>query len=200
MAKNLLFRNDDVCVGCDVKKFIEVRSIFEEFGIKEHYSVIPFGRNIYTPNAHLLSKDELNNYLGLDKITTDPEACEFIRDSLKRGHEITLHGWNHVLVTDYSLKEQILNIRIAKEFLEDTFGVRIEYFVPPFNSYEDDTITACKENNLHILGRNMNQLEWLVDKDDDFTGDDHCWYHAWRFEDANKLRQWLLKHYNQPKS
>lgn len=194
----MIFRNDDVCLGFNYEKYKEVRSVFEEFGIKELYSVIPFGNNIYTPDAHLLNKLELSDILGDKLITDDKNADSFIKESLNRGHNIGLHGWTHTLITLYSRQEQFENIKKGKEFLEDTYGVKIRYFIPPFNSYDDNTVSVCDELGLQILGRNQSQLEWLV-RDNNDIKDTHYWYHAWRFNDINKLRLWLQQHYNQVK-
>lgn len=193
----MLFRNDDVCFGFDYDKYKEVQGVFEEFGIKELYSVIPFGNNIYTPNAHLLGKQELASVLGEQLITEDDKADRFIKESLERGHEIGLHGWTHTLITLYSKEEQFDNIKKAKEFLESRYG-KIKYFIPPFNSYDDNTVKVCNELGLQILGRNKSQLEWLV-RDNEDIKDTHYWYHAWRFNNLDDLRKWLQQHYNQVK-
>lgn len=191
----MIYRNDDVCFGFDAGKYKEVRDIFEEFGLRELYSVIPFGQNIYTPNAHLLSKQELINILGDHVITDDKEADNFIKESLDRGHSIGLHGWKHVLLSHFSADDQLRNICEAKDFLEKRYNTKIRYFIPPFNSYDEGTINACRQLGLQILGRNTSQLEWLV-RDNEEIKDEHCWYHAWRFNNPNELRLWLQQRNN----
>ena len=189
----MLYRNDDVCNGFDYNKYVAVRSVFESFGIKETYSVIPFGKNIYTPNAHLLDKDILEEIIGNELISC--QADEFIKESLDRGHNIALHGWVHTLITRYREYEQRHNITLAKNFLEDKYGIKIKYFVPPFNTYDESTMIVCRELNLTILGRNQSQLERLI-RDNKLITDDYCWYHAWRLN-INELKQWLQHQNNQ---
>jgi len=192
----MLYRNDDVCNGFDYDKYVEIRSVFESFGIKELYSVVPFGKGIYTPNAHLLDKSILEDMLGSELITGKPD--KFIRESLERGHKIAIHGWMHTLITHYREHEQRENITLAKKFLEDRYAVRIKYFVPPFNTYDESTTMVCRELGLTILGRNQSQLEWLI-RDNKPIVDEYCWYHAWRLNKDN-LKQWLLHQNNQRES
>lgn len=198
----MIYRNDDVCKGFDERRYSIVRGLFESFGLKEHYSVIPFGENVYTPDAHLLSKQELIDITGGGTVKDDEMADKFIRESIERGHEITLHGWTHVLITQYTKEEQFKNIKKARDFLESEYGVKIKYFVPPFNSYDDNTLSVCSELGLQILGRNKSQLEWLVIDNNEIM-DEHCWYHAWRFFEGqltpNKLKLWLQARNNQSK-
>jgi len=180
----MIFRNDDVAWGCDIPRYREIQAIFENFGIKETYSVVPVGQNIYSHNPHLLSKRELENKLGLNLVTTDEQVDRFIKESLQRGHSISLHGWIHTDVVRYSYVDQLNHIKEARDILENAYQTTIKYFVPPFNSYSDETVRACYQLGLQILGANNNQLEWLVRDNCDFTGDPYCWYHAWRFTES----------------
>lgn len=193
----MIFRNDDLCVDSDITKFREIQGIMEEFGIQEIYSVIPYGRNLYMGSPFEMPLENLNDYLGKEPVYTNHKVDEFIKESLKKGHKISLHGWTHTRIALYTYEEQKYHIEKAKKMLEDYYGVWIEYFVPPYNNYNDSTIRVCKELGMKILAGNENQLEWLVRDNNNFTKDEHCWYHAWRFYlnglTPNKLREYLCR-------
>jgi peptidoglycan/xylan/chitin deacetylase (PgdA/CDA1 family) len=196
--KNMIFRNDDVANGCNIEQFKEIRGIFEEFGLREYYSVVPMGINIYKPNAHLILRPELEEILGNNLVIDDKKADNFIRESLDRGHKIALHGWKHTLITAYTYQEQLEYITQAKEFLENNYGVRIEHFVPPFNAFDYNTEDVCRQLGMRILGGNKNMLEQQVRENIPFNKYEHCWYHAWRFYEnglsPNMLREYLKKY------
>ena len=191
----MIFRNDDLSFGIDVDKYKKVQEVFEEFGIKEMYSVIPCGKNIYVPNTHMLSKEKEDELTGFNYVSDDGDVSTFIRDSIKRGHSISLHGWRHINIANYGYDEQYDKIKRAKGFLEDIYGQKIEYFIPPYNSYNKYTVLICKRLGMKILDYGGNQLEKLVEKNKLPIKTDYNWYHAWRFFEGNltidKLRLWL---------
>ena len=141
----MIYRNDDLSFGIDVDHYKKVQEVFEEFGIKEMYSVIPYGKNIYVPNAHMLSKEKEDELTGFESVTEDIKVDRFIRDSIKRGHSISLHGWRHINVANVGYDEQYAHIKEAKEFLEETYGQKIWHFIPPYNSYNKYTVLVCED-------------------------------------------------------
>lgn len=69
--------------------------------------------------------------------------------------EIALHGYTHQAVTRYSglfefgdvvaLSCQAERLADGKDFLEYAFGVDVNWFVPPWNSYGNNTLVALKQ-------------------------------------------------------
>ena len=191
----MIYRNDDVCYDADIKQYKKIQDILGEYGIKECYSVIPVGRTIFLPKANIRPREKVEMIVGDNPVNTDKEADKFIRDSLKDGHSISLHGYKHINFSRVSYDEQYDMIKEGKRFLEEEYNTEVKYFVPPFNSYNKYTVLICKRLGLEILGANDNQLEWLVRDGKDFTDDEYCWYHAWRFKNKEKkLKLWLEKH------
>lgn len=192
----MIFRNDDLAYGSNVDKYLEIQKIFEEFGIREMYSVVTFGGNLYEGDPYAMSLELLEKRLGVLPIIFDKKVDDFIKYSLKRGHTISLHGWQHTRIDKYSFKEQLEKIRTAKNLLEKQYEVKIDYFVPPFNNYNADTEKVCDQLNLKILGTSENRLERSVREHLEPSDNNYTWYHAWRFYtdglSPEKLREYLI--------
>jgi polysaccharide deacetylase family protein (PEP-CTERM system associated) len=59
---------------------------------------------------------------------------ELVRDIAKRGHEIASHGYNHRLIYDQTPADFRLDVRRAKQLLEDIAGCRVDgYRAPSFS-------------------------------------------------------------------
>lgn len=183
----VLLRNDDISWDSDVSKLKEIQKVFEKFGLKEMYSVIPFGKTIYD-GEYSPEMREQDIPTGTLPITWENEVCDFIKHSLKRGHRISMHGWRHTRITDYSENELLANIKEGKDFLEDTFDTCITHFIAPFNHYDDRVIKVCEKLDLELSIGGL-QLEKAVENDIE-PSEAMWWYHYWRL-DAERLEKWL---------
>jgi peptidoglycan/xylan/chitin deacetylase (PgdA/CDA1 family) len=194
----MIFRNDDLAYGVDIEQYKEIQSIFEGFGVKEMYSVVAIGGNLYAGDPFTMANNDLERFLGTKLVYEDEKVDEFIKNSLAKGHTISLHGWQHTKIAKYSYKDQLDNISSAKKLLEDRYKVEIKYFVPPFNNYNSATQEACSKLGLKILGTSENQLERAVREDLKLPDNDFTWYHAWRFYQngltPEKLKDYLTKY------
>lgn len=75
--------------------------------------------------------------------------------------EPALHGWDHtghVLhdgtqseLVGLTADEQARRIVTGKSLLEETLGRPVRTFIPPFNSYDDVTLAACRQAGLSAL-------------------------------------------------
>lgn len=108
----------------------------------------------YTPTDTML--DGLDEYIKLleqENIKATMfsvcDAAEKSKDSIKeyikRGHRLAIHGLDHtppVYLDDKSFKERTL---LAKQKLEQEFGITIEGFRAPFFSLNDGELRALEE-------------------------------------------------------
>jgi len=132
----VVFRNDDIQNFSGSKLELKLFRIFKENNISQTYALVPFEIN-------LLEKREL---------------MKILKEHLKLGlAEIALHGYAHQDLgkrTEFlgrPLAEQFKKIKVGKSYLEDLFKIKIITFIPPFNSYDLNTIKACRENNIKVL-------------------------------------------------
>ena len=62
--------------------------------------------------------------------------------------EIANHGWEHEDFTEYDKETQSKSIQLSNEKLHGLFGVTPTVFIPPYNEYNNDTISAMNENKI----------------------------------------------------
>lgn len=182
----MLFRNDDIAVDSDLDQLRKIQAVFEKHNLREVYSIMAYGGGIYSDYTHEMPLEELEKRLGDKLLETNPAVVAFLKESLARGHKISMHGWQHTRVTDYpDVQDRIAK---AKQYLEGLLDAQIEYFVPPFNHYNQRVLEACRNLGLPVsIGGG--QLEKLVDEDR-FENHQMYWYHFWRL-DEERLDAWL---------
>lgn len=118
------------------------------------------------PNYHLPSAKPTEN-MG----TLNHEKKELLRQGIAQGIvEVALHGFNHQSIGGktksefhgLSLEAQNKLIAQGKSILEGAVGP-IQTFIPPWNSYDQNTLSALKANGFKVLSAASNGLP---DKDD----------------------------------
>jgi peptidoglycan/xylan/chitin deacetylase (PgdA/CDA1 family) len=134
----VVFRNDDIqefAGSAAERRFLQ---LFVENGIPQTYALVPFKR-------------DLEKAVDLVALLKDQQA--------KGLAEIALHGYAH---ENYAgkrrsefagrpLEEQLEKIRSGKTYLERIFQREIVTFIPPFNSYDQQTLRACTQNGIKVL-------------------------------------------------
>lgn len=92
----------------------------------------------------------------------DEEEVTLLKKYLNDGViEVALHGYNHVDLYNptngisefrclpYELQKE--KIKMGKEYLESVLGRRVVSFIPPFNSYDNNTLEALKDCGFEII-------------------------------------------------
>ncbi len=130
---NVIFRIDDY--GIDNTNFYpNLFAIFKHYDVKLVVAVVPF-------------KEENKKIIGLKEYERD-----ILVDGLNKGViEVSLHGYLHKNYsknindqeTEFkgiSYKTQYYEIKKGLDYLEKELKIKIDNFVPPFNSYDKNTI------------------------------------------------------------
>ena len=86
----------------------------------------------------------VGNAIGEDKLLVD-----YLKNS--SNIEIANHGWNHEPFEQFSRERQSQLMRQTNDRISLTFGVKPVTFIAPYNTFNDDTIDAMKENGLSII-------------------------------------------------
>jgi peptidoglycan/xylan/chitin deacetylase (PgdA/CDA1 family) len=139
----LVFRLDDFRAASDPISQVEFQIIqmFIERGLPIVVSVIPKGLEMY------------------------PDKVSFLKGYLTSGQvEIAQHGYDHTLYRKLymssgatsefegrSYANQFERIASGKQLLEELFQRKIQSFVPPYNSYDVETIKACSEVGFRVI-------------------------------------------------
>jgi peptidoglycan/xylan/chitin deacetylase (PgdA/CDA1 family) len=142
----LVFRFDDTSAKSDIEIDSMVINEFKKHKMRCTFGVIPF---ICEKNSH---DPSLQNNMALSAT-----KIKLLKQAIEDGFlEIALHGYSHQTNRfqkegEYSefagldYESQLIRARERKQFLEDKFGRSVTIFVPPWNSYDADTIKALEK-------------------------------------------------------
>ncbi|HET7344344.1 MAG TPA: polysaccharide deacetylase family protein [Nitrososphaeraceae archaeon] len=100
-----------------------------------------------------LSKNQnLSLGLILHIVGNDSKIVDKIKAGLdKRLFELDLHGWDHINYTKLGQNEQKDSLYKANSKMEKIFGIKSIVFIPPFDTFNNDTIAAMKELGIRII-------------------------------------------------
>jgi peptidoglycan/xylan/chitin deacetylase (PgdA/CDA1 family) len=134
----VVFRNDDIqefSGSATERRFLQ---LFVENGIPQTYALVPFKKNLEKEN----------------------DLVSLLRNQQTKGlAEIALHGYAHENLagkrrSEFAgkpLEEQLEKIRSGKAYLERIFLREIVTFIPPFNSYDQNTLRAIAKSGIKVL-------------------------------------------------
>jgi len=170
-ANRVRLRNDDVSYDTDIKYFKTFCSVFSKYGLSQLHGLTLMGNTscIYSKDGQPIEYDGQQNLAVMpnDKIRQLSQGlCLAKRDDLieylntNNQDEIALHGLYHTDYSCMSYGEQYADIQEGTRILKELFpGKLIEYFIPPFNKYNIDTIRICDELGLTLLSAGGIHLE-----------------------------------------
>jgi peptidoglycan/xylan/chitin deacetylase (PgdA/CDA1 family) len=140
---NIIFRIDDFGID-DEEIYPKLFKIFEKNNIKLVVGVVPF-------------KSDSGKFSGLTNRQVD-----ILKDGLQRGIiEVAQHGYSHsnnlksnkyfseFVGSKYS--EQFRKISAGKSYLEQLLNIKIKTFIPPWNSYDENTLDVLVNLNFSII-------------------------------------------------
>lgn len=195
MRGNMIFRDDDISVDCNMNQVREISSIIEKYG-QYMPSVVPFGKTTPLHSGYSPSWDieTFSVELGSVPITMNKEVCDWLK-----GRECILHGSVHARMVEFDRDHLLREISIGKKLLEDISGKPVQYFAAPFNLANDVVLVVIEELGMIYLGAEGDQLEFCI-RDGKPLTTWFTWFHHWRFYLNDKLTPKILEDYlcNQP--
>lgn len=149
----IVFRFDDYMMIQDVT-FDSIINVFKKNNIPLTLGVVPYGKNELIFNK--LNQDQLND----------------LKDRVKNNEiEIALHGFTHTdnkltgspplkrkILSEFSNLEynkQVKKIRKGKQALDSILNINTVVFIPPYNSYDANTIEALDRLNFKVISASM---------------------------------------------
>lgn len=143
---NITVRLDDITPDMDWERFYKFKALLDQYQVKPLIGVVPDNR------------DEL---LKGSEPPMDPKTFfGYIRQLQKEGWTVAMHGYQHIYGTSKGgifplnhfsefagepLEEQRKKIAAGRQILE-SYGVHTDIFMAPGHSYDQNTLTALKEN------------------------------------------------------
>lgn len=147
---NIALRFDDPSVSSNHMLESEVINICSEYGVKINFAVIPYKKI----NQQLCPLTSL-----AAKHLTEAEAKDWI--------EISQHGHSHQKYESFEkgpseflgrpYEEQLHLLNAGKKLLDEIFRVRERGFVPPWNTFDNNTVLAANQ-----LGFNFISAGWEI--------------------------------------
>lgn len=152
----LVFRYDDY--SSKSATYLE-QQIFKLF--KEHHLALTLGVVPY------VSTDPEINHYPQGVIPLSPAKVEMLREAQRAGTvDVALHGYSHLNIRPHSWRKatefagldyqsQYLRLREGKNFLEQTLAAPIETFIPPWSTYDANTLLALEALNFRCISANL---------------------------------------------
>ncbi len=75
--------------------------------------------------------------------------------------ELAVHGWNHTNYINLTEQEQRLSLEDAHNKMIKLFGKGSDLFIPPYNTFNDDTLNAMRQVNMKIIDGNSSSIDQL---------------------------------------
>ncbi len=153
---NVIFRYDDYSANSVTDAELKIMEAFRKHGIPITFGVIPFK----------VSGDP-EDPSPQDLIPLDSVKGDILRTGYEEGIlEISMHGYSHQTNSPDYLSEfanldyhgQIQKLSEGKKYLEDITGARVRTFLPPWNTYDLNTLSALEETGFTILSANKKGL------------------------------------------
>ena len=142
----IIFRMDDIVLQPDSIQD-EVLQLFKRHGVPLTWGVIPFS--------------DAEQARG----QTDSRYLNTLRKAIEKGElEIALHGFSHTrrtgtaLKTEFaglSLQEQSRLLNKGKSYLEDTLDISTPFFIPPWNTYDKNTLVALSSSGFEGISADL---------------------------------------------
>jgi len=140
----IAFRNDDISAKSDPVFEYKILKIFHKYKIKPLFAVIP-------------------ETGGKNALTTTMVIADSLRSWYDKGWiDIAMHGYTHEKKWKFGtlpFKTQNYRIYKGKEILTNALGCEINYFCPPWNSANKNTLKALKENKISVFSGYLGEPE-----------------------------------------
>lgn len=152
---NIVFRYDDYSATSDAAFTDRLLALFRKYDSPITFSVIPM--------------TESNNPLHVPEIRGDTvlpltqENADLLRRGLAEGVlEVAMHGFSHQNnngarsseFTNVAIEKQTADLSKGKNYLESMIGTPVNIFVPPWNSYDLNTLRVLDSLGFSILSAN----------------------------------------------
>lgn len=154
----VIFRYDDFGPKSDMLFNNELFYIFSRLNIPLTIGVIPFINNNDQNSSNRFISDELSS-----------EKLELLARYIRlNSFEIALHGVSHIInsspgdeISEFKgikMEDQYKMISSGKEYLENKLGTKINTFIPPWNSYDSETVKVLEKLNIRTISAGSNRI------------------------------------------
>ncbi|HEX7031627.1 MAG TPA: chitobiase/beta-hexosaminidase C-terminal domain-containing protein, partial [Nitrososphaera sp.] len=130
-------------------------------------------------------EEDLSLGIVMNFVGNDPAIVNKVKEGAGAGLlELTLHGWNHVDYQGLTQQEQYDTLLQANAKMQELWGRGSKIFIPPYNSYNEDTLAAVSQLGLKIISAEFDQeIDSVFPHEDDPGHPDNKIYMAFEGSD-----------------
>lgn len=150
----VVLRYDDYSSRSSTEIEVKIIDTLKKYKIPCTFAVIPY---ITAGDVHHTSPDRV--------IPLTPRKAAILKNAIKTGPlDVALHGYSHQTIrengdyTEFSGSDyhsQCQRIAMGKGFLEQILDTRVLTFVPPWNSYDSETIRCLEKMRFRCISASM---------------------------------------------
>lgn len=155
----VVFRFDDYSSSSSTDLEVKLINVFEKLNVPLTIGVIPY-----------VCAEDIHDPRPQNDFPLTPLKASILRDAIKAGIlEVALHGYSHQTIRtktngnytefyglDYN--SQLQRITKGKNLLEEMLGIRIDTFIPPWNSYDLNTIKVLEKIGFKTISSDMTSI------------------------------------------
>ena len=94
--------------------------------------------------------------LIMHSIGNDTKIINKVREGYQKGlFELALHGWDHIDYSNLSAQEQQYSLQKANEKMKNLFGSSSKIFIPPMDSFNNDTLNIMNRLGISIVSSKL---------------------------------------------
>ena len=153
---NVVFRYDDYSANSVTSVELKIIEAFRKNMAPITFGIIPFkvAGDVHDPSPQ-------------DLLPLDSVKGEILKTGFEEGIlDISMHGYSHQTNSSEYLsefanliyKDQVERLSEGKEFLQSMTGARVTTFIPPWNTYDMNTLSAMEETGFSTLSANKKGL------------------------------------------
>jgi len=155
----VVFRYDDYSAKSDTTLELELFAAFATHNVPCAIAVIPY-----------VCEGDCHNVAPQEVVPLDPRKAVILEHAVETGLlEVALHGYSHQTIRDkkhggytefrgLDLTCQREKLAEGKALLERMLDLEVTCFVPPWNSYDQDTIVALNELGFRVISAGVKNL------------------------------------------
>lgn len=152
---DVVFRFDDFSSVSNTQLELAIIELFKKNGLSFTVSVIPF---VNEGNQHDFSKQKL--------IPLTKEKAKILKQGIRdQVIDLALHGYSHQVAIEQNnefagleFEEQLKRLSKGKTYLEKITGTITKSFVPPWNSYDLNTLKALNKLNFSLISADRERV------------------------------------------
>ncbi len=90
---------------------------------------------------------------------TDKNLSQSIKAMINEEFEIANHGWEHEDFSKYTKEEQSNRLNLSNKAIQESLGILPTVFIPPMNSFNNETLSAMEENGLKYFSTELDESD-----------------------------------------